>query len=69
MGTSDHLRGVGTAGSIFKTSRLVAFGDRLVGSRRRGHSSSCLVLGNRHCPRRLFSFPSYREEAVGLENP
>jgi hypothetical protein len=25
MGTSDHLRGVGTAGSIFKTSRLVAF--------------------------------------------
>jgi hypothetical protein len=25
MGTSDHLRGVGTAGSMFKTSRLVAF--------------------------------------------
>jgi hypothetical protein len=25
MGTSDHLRGVGTTGSMFKTSRLVAF--------------------------------------------
>jgi hypothetical protein len=25
MGTSDHLRGVGTAGSMFKTSCLVAF--------------------------------------------
>jgi hypothetical protein len=25
MGTSDHLRGVGTAGSMFKTSRQVAF--------------------------------------------
>jgi hypothetical protein len=25
MGTSDHLRGVGTAGSVFRTSRLVAF--------------------------------------------
>jgi hypothetical protein len=25
MSTSDHLRGVGTAGSMFKTSRLVAF--------------------------------------------
>jgi hypothetical protein len=32
MGTSDHLRGVGTAGSMFKTSRLVACLDRLVGS-------------------------------------
>jgi hypothetical protein len=25
MGTSDHLRGVGTAGSMLKTSRRVAF--------------------------------------------
>jgi hypothetical protein len=25
MGTSDHLRGVGTSGSMFKTSRRVAF--------------------------------------------
>jgi hypothetical protein len=25
MGTSDHQRGVGTAGSMFNTSRLVAF--------------------------------------------
>jgi hypothetical protein len=25
MGTSDHLRGVGTAGSMFKTSRRMAF--------------------------------------------
>jgi hypothetical protein len=32
MGTSNHLRGVGTAGSMFKTSRRVAFRDRLVGS-------------------------------------
>jgi hypothetical protein len=32
MGTSDHLRGVGTAGSMFKTSCRVAFSDRLVGS-------------------------------------
>jgi hypothetical protein len=32
MGTSDHLRGVGTASSMFKTSRRVAFRDSLVGS-------------------------------------
>jgi hypothetical protein len=25
MGTSDHLRGAGAAGSMFKTSRRVAF--------------------------------------------
>jgi hypothetical protein len=30
MGTSDHLRGVRTAGSMFKTSYRVAFLDRLV---------------------------------------
>jgi hypothetical protein len=32
MGTSDHLRGVGTAGSMLKTSYRVSFWDRLVGS-------------------------------------
>jgi hypothetical protein len=32
IGTSDHLRGVDTASSMFKTSRRVAFWDRLVGS-------------------------------------
>jgi hypothetical protein len=32
MGTSDHLRGVGTTGSMFKTSRRVAFWTRLLGS-------------------------------------
>jgi hypothetical protein len=32
MGTSNHLRGVGTAGSMFKTSRRVSFLARLVGS-------------------------------------
>jgi hypothetical protein len=32
MGTSDHLRGVGTTSSMFKTSRRVSFCDRLVGS-------------------------------------
>jgi hypothetical protein len=32
MGTSDHLRGVGTAGSMLMTSRRVAFWTRLLGS-------------------------------------
>jgi hypothetical protein len=32
MGTSDHLRGVGTAGSMLMTSRRVAFCSRLLGS-------------------------------------
>jgi hypothetical protein len=32
MGTSDHLSVVGTAGSMFKTSRRVSFCDHLVGS-------------------------------------
>jgi hypothetical protein len=32
MGTSDHLRGVGTAGSMLITSRRVAFCFRLLGS-------------------------------------
>jgi hypothetical protein len=32
MGASDHLSVVGTAGSMFKTSRRVSFRDRLVGS-------------------------------------
>jgi hypothetical protein len=32
MGTSDHLRGVGTAGSMLMTSRQVAFCSCLLGS-------------------------------------
>jgi hypothetical protein len=32
MGTSDHLRGVGTTGSMLMTSRRVAFSTRLLGS-------------------------------------
>jgi hypothetical protein len=32
MGTSDHLRGVGTAGSMLMTFRRVAFCSRLLGS-------------------------------------
>jgi hypothetical protein len=32
MGTSDHLRGVGTAGSMLMTSRRVAFWTRLLDS-------------------------------------
>jgi hypothetical protein len=32
MGTSDHLRGVGTAGSMLMTSRRIAFWTRLLGS-------------------------------------
>jgi hypothetical protein len=32
MGTSDYLRGVGTAGSMLMTSRRVAFCSRLLGS-------------------------------------
>jgi hypothetical protein len=32
MGTFDHLRGVGTAGSMFKTSIRVSFWERLEGS-------------------------------------
>jgi hypothetical protein len=31
MGTSDHLRGVGTAGLMFKNSRRVSFCALLVG--------------------------------------
>jgi hypothetical protein len=31
-GYLDHLRGVGTVGLMFKTSRRVSFWDRLVGS-------------------------------------
>jgi hypothetical protein len=32
MGTSDHLRGVGTAGSMLITSRRVAFWTHLLSS-------------------------------------
>jgi hypothetical protein len=32
MGTSDHLRGIGTAGSMLMTSLRVAFCSRLLGS-------------------------------------
>jgi hypothetical protein len=32
MGTSDHLRGVGTADSMLMTSRRVVFCSRLLGS-------------------------------------
>jgi hypothetical protein len=32
MGTSDHLRGVGAAGSMDMTSRRVAFCSHLLGS-------------------------------------
>jgi hypothetical protein len=32
MGTSDHLREVGTAGSMDITSRRVAFSSRLLGN-------------------------------------
>jgi hypothetical protein len=32
MGTSNHLRGVGAAGSMLRTSRKVSFWERLEGS-------------------------------------
>jgi hypothetical protein len=69
MGTCDHLRGVGTAGSMFKTSRLVAFRDRLVGSPPKRTFNVLLGSWKSPLPLSAFSCLSYHEEAVGLESP
>jgi hypothetical protein len=70
MGTSDHLRGVGNAGSMFKTSRRVSFCDRLVGSPpNRTFSPSYQVPGSRCCPCPIFSCPSCHEKVVAQEYP
>jgi hypothetical protein len=68
MGTSDHRRGVGTTGSMFKTSRECPSETVWWVVRRRERSPSCQVLGSHHCFRRLFSWISCCEEAVGLES-
>jgi hypothetical protein len=53
---------------MFKTSRRVAFSDRFVGSLPKRTFTVLSGSWKSPCLRRLFSCPSCREEAVGLES-
>jgi hypothetical protein len=69
MGTSDHLRGVGTAGSMLMTSRRIAFCSRLLGSPPK--RTFTVLSGSWKSPlsSSFFFLPSYHEGVVALECP
>jgi hypothetical protein len=57
MGSSDHLRGVGTAGSMLMTSRWVAFCSRLLGSPPKRTLTVLLGSWKSSLPPSFFFFP------------